>query len=176
MTSSEQIKAWIRQAEADLSAASAEAPGIAECHRRYWFQQSYEKSIKALALMKWTGVPDEREFAQNFLWKHSPLATISTGKTPLPKKLYLLQRELTAFMIKLDGSALLKKLDATTPTTNPDDVSYRYPFRYNNEYVPPAEYPDWDHYQGNHEGIRAGVARLINAVKAELRMSARSPK
>jgi hypothetical protein len=40
MATPEQVKAWIRQAEADLTAANVEAPGLAECHRRYWLQQS----------------------------------------------------------------------------------------------------------------------------------------
>src|SRR5262245_30106391 len=63
MATPKQVKTWIEQARADLVASRAEAGGIRECHRRYWIQQSYEKSIKAYALMRWTGTAlDEAEF------------------------------------------------------------------------------------------------------------------
>ena len=38
--------AWLRQAHADLRAARTES-GLVECHRRYLYQQAYEKAIKA---------------------------------------------------------------------------------------------------------------------------------
>lgn len=38
-----QVKAWIAQAKADFEAAKA-GP-MTECYQRYWYQQSYEKTI-----------------------------------------------------------------------------------------------------------------------------------
>ena len=44
----EELKAWLRQARADLNAGRSQ--GGDECHRRYWLQQASEKGIKALGL------------------------------------------------------------------------------------------------------------------------------
>ena len=75
MATSTQVRTWIEQAHADLAATQVEDAGLRECHRRYWIQQSYEKAIKAYALMRWTGGPnDDAQFARLFLLQHSPLA------------------------------------------------------------------------------------------------------
>jgi hypothetical protein len=130
MTEPKQVRSWIEQAEADLAAARTRGDGIAECHRRYWLQQSYEKAIKALALMKWTGGPrDETEFSKQFLLQHSPLTKVGATPTPLSKALRLLARELDAHVRRLDNGGILRQIDATTPTIDPAEVSYRYPFR-----------------------------------------------
>jgi hypothetical protein len=42
-----QVKVWLIQARADLTAADATCQDLAECHRRYLIQQAYEKAIKA---------------------------------------------------------------------------------------------------------------------------------
>lgn len=47
------LKAWLRQARADLDAGRSQ--GGDECHRRYWLQQASEKGIKALGLAMWNG-------------------------------------------------------------------------------------------------------------------------
>ena len=49
----ERLKAWLRQARADLEAGKLEA--APECHRRYWLQQACEKGIKALGQILWNG-------------------------------------------------------------------------------------------------------------------------
>lgn len=177
MVTRERVEAWVEQAEADLQAATAESSSLRECHRRYWLQQSYEKSIKAYALMRWKGTPaDEREFTKVFLLQHSPLKAMSDVSTPLSKATHLLRREVEAFVRSLDNAALLLKIDDTTPRNDPTEVSYRYPFLRDGSYVPLASFDGWDAYQGNAQGARAAVERLLRAVKGELRTFARAPR
>ncbi|MEZ4301864.1 MAG: hypothetical protein R3B70_43420 [Polyangiaceae bacterium] len=150
---------------------------MGECHRRYWIQQSYEKTIKAYALMRWGGAPaDEPEFARLFLLQHSPLKTVGLATTPLSKGLRLLRREVEAFVRGLDNADLLLRIDATTPRNDPNEVSYRYPFLVDGDFVAPVAYSEWDAYQGNVAGALAAVERLLAAVKDELRIFARTPK
>jgi hypothetical protein len=177
MATSKQVKTWIQQAEADLDAARVEDARLGECHRRYWIQQSYEKAIKAYALMRWTGAAvDEPQFARLFLLQHSPLKTVTEATTPLSKPLHLLAREVETFVRRLDNHDLLLKIDATTPRNEPAEVSYRYPFLVDDEYRAPVFYREWDAYQGNFAGAQAAVGRLLSAVKDELKIFARSPK
>ena len=158
MAQPDEIECWLTQAEADLRSGDAEHPEIAECHRRYWIQQSCEKAIKAYALIRWTGSQaEEKQFAQLFLLCHSPLKSVATAKTPLSKALHVLAREVEVFVRGLDNHDLLLKIDATTPTASPDEVSYRYPFRVGNKLKPPSEFDEWDTYQGNHGGAVAAV-------------------
>jgi hypothetical protein len=177
MVTPRQVRSWIDQAEADLAAAKAHGEGISECHRRYWLQQSYEKAIKALALMKWTGGPaDDADFARHFLLQHSPLKRVGMSPTPLSKALRLLARELDAHVRRLDNSAVLLRIDATTPTSNPAEVSYRYPFQRDGEFLAPSSFGEWDLYQGNFQAAESGVRRLIRGVNDELKVFARTPK
>lgn len=177
MATPTQVKAWIEQADADLIAARVDDGGLRECHRRYWVQQSYEKAIKAYALMRWTGGPTEAaQFAHLFLLQHSPLKTVAQANTPLSKPLHLLARDVEAFVRHLDNADLLLKIDATTPRSDPTEVSYRYPFLVDGDYKAPISYDDWDAYQGNALGAQAAVTRLLGAVKDELRIFARRPK
>ena len=68
----ELLKAWLRQANADLQAGCDERS--VECHRRYWLQQACEKGIKALGMMHWSGpAADEGLLRAHFLHNHSPL-------------------------------------------------------------------------------------------------------
>lgn len=177
MATPRQVRSWIDQAEADLAAARVEAVGIAECHRRYWLQQSYEKAIKALALMKWTGgAADEAEFARQFLLQHSPLKKVGTTPTPLSKALRALARVLDAQVHGMDNGNILLRIDATTPTSDPVEVSYRYPFLRDGQFLPPASFDDWDLYQGNFMAAESAVRRLIGVVKDELKLFALTPK
>lgn len=177
MATPKQVRAWLEQAEADLQASRAEGDGTKDCHRRYWIQQAYEKTIKAYALMRWQGnAEEEAEFNRLFLLQHSPLKVVSTAVTPLSKALHLLARDVEAFVRGLDNSALLVKIDATTPRNDPAEISYRYPFLVDGNYVAPAGYDGWDSYQGDAVGARAAVSRLISTVRDELRVFARAPK
>jgi hypothetical protein len=165
----ERLKAWLRQARADLDAGRSQ--GGDECHRRYWLQQASEKGIKALGLAMWNGpTADEGVFRAFFLHKHSPLKQLAAeaGKNPLlPKSLWLLLRQIDAELTGLDGAGLLRQVDGTTPTTDPTDVSYRYPFRDANGLdVAPRDWTtaDWDAYQGNAAGVAAAIDRFLRAV------------
>jgi hypothetical protein len=164
----ERLRAWIRQAQADLHAGRAEDG--AECHRRYWLQQACEKGIKALGLLLWRGTPaDEGLFRHRFLHKHSPLDQLAKEvreDAAVPKSLRFLLREIEAELSRLDGAGLLRRVDGTTPTTDPVDVSYRYPFRANGLDVAPCDWrsADWDSYQGNAIGIAAAIDRFLKAV------------
>jgi hypothetical protein len=166
----ERLRAWIRQARADLDAARL--PNGAECHRRYWLQQACEKGIKALGLILWRGaVADEAGFQRFFLHHHSPLKQLrdEIGADPASaKSLRLLLRQLDAELQNLDGEGLLRKVDATTPTTDPADASYRYPFRDSaGQEMAPVDWQtaDWDAYQGNFDGVTASIGRFLRSVE-----------
>jgi hypothetical protein len=179
MATPKQVRTWIQQAEADLRAARVDASDLRPCHQRYWLQQSYEKAIKAYALMRWNGdVNQEPQFNRLFLLQHSPIKTVTETDTPLSKSLHLLRREVQSFIQgDLAGvAASLLKIDATTPRHDPEEVSYRYPFLEDGEYVAPAVYEGWDGYQGNLLSASGAVERLLQAVKDELKLFSRKPK
>jgi hypothetical protein len=177
MATPKQVRTWIEQAEADLTAAGEDAAGLRECHRRYWIQQSYEKAIKAYALMRWSGTAaDDTEFARLFLLQHSPLKAVVDANAPLSKPLRLLAREVESFVRGLDNADMLLKIDATTPRNDPAQISYRYPFIEAGDYVAPASFEGWDAYQGNVAGACAAVGRLLGAVRKELKIFVRRPK
>ena len=152
--------------------------GGEECHRRYWLQQACEKGIKALGLILWRGpASDEGVFRASFLHKHSPLKQLKSDPL-LPKSLRLLLRALETELERLDGAGLLLKVDATTPRTDPTEVSYRYPFvDATGRDVAPVDWTsaDWDAYQGNIAGLVASVDRFLRAVENR-RQRARGPK
>ena len=170
MVADERLKAWLRQARADLEAGRGE--GGEECHRRYWLQQACEKGIKALGLVLWNGpATDDGFFRGSFLHKHSPLKQLATeleGDSALPKSLRLLLRQIDVELGRLDGGGLLRRVDGTTPTTDPTEVSYRYPFRDSRgRAVAPQDWSatDWDVYQGNAAGVAAAIERFLRAVE-----------
>lgn len=177
MPTSRRVKTWVEQAEADLRASRATHESLGECHCRYWIQQSYEKAIKAYAIMRWSGTAaDDVEFTRLFLLQHSPLRTINTANAPLSKPLHLLRRDVIGFVRGLDNGEILLQIDATTPRNDPAEVSYRYPFVFNGADVAPVSFDGWDSYQGNIAAVQAAVRRLLSAVKAELSVFARTPK
>lgn len=172
-----QVKAWLDQATADLRAAQAKDDAIAECHRRYWFQQSCEKAIKALGLLRWADTNDPAlttELTAVFLKQHAPYDTLQSS-APKSKAIKALQREIDSFLRQLDNFALLKKLDATRPYFNPSEVSYRYPFIQDGSYVAPCDFEGWDGYQGNTMGVESAVGKLLKAVRAEYATVRRGP-
>ena len=82
----------------------------------------------------------------------------------LPKSLRLLLRQLDAELGQLDGESLLRKVDSTTPTTDPTEVSYRYPFRDAvGRHVAPLDWTarEWGAYQGNFAGVVAAIERFL---------------
>ncbi len=175
----ERLKAWLRQARADLEAARGN--GGEECHRRYWIQQACEKGIKALGLVLWNGPPaHDGVFRGYFLHKHSPLKELATELNKdlaLPKSLRLLLRQLEVELNQLDGAGLLRKVENTTTTTKLSDVSYRYPFLdAGGKDVAPRDWTttDWDAYQGNAAGVIAAIERFLRAVENR-RQRSRSP-
>jgi len=175
----ELLKAWLRQAHADLQAGRSE--GSAECHRRYWLQQACEKSIKALGMMLWNGpAADEGLFRAHFLHSHSPLQRLEAdvGADPaLPRSLQRLLRQIETELSALDGDGLLRRVDGTTPTTDPTGVSYRYPFHdaAKGEDVAPTDWTatEWDAYQGNATGAIAAIERFLRAVENRRKRGAR---
>ena len=171
------VECWIRQAEEDLKAAKADAEGISENHRRYWFQQSYEKAVKALGLLKYLAGPQEGKLINDlFLHRHDPLLRLEQEEvSQLPRGLRLLRRELIAFVDRQDQSAFLRKIDATTATTDINEVSYRYPFLKDGVPTYPSQYAEWDAYQGGSMAVRSSVERLIRSVRDEFRIAKRRP-
>ena len=164
----------LRQASADLRAGGAQNADTAECHRRYWLQQACEKGIKALGTLIWNG-PDQDEslFRKLFLHQHSPLANLTLEAGKAPKSIRLLLRQVQSELSAIDGSGLLMKVDATTPSTALGTVSYRYPFQDpadTSRLIPPCDYPDWDAYQGNDVGVSSAVERLLRSVRNRVRL------
>lgn len=164
------LRAWIRQAQADLVAGRAE--GVEPCHRRYWLQQSYEKGIKALGLILWQGhANEEGQLRRHFLGRHSPLKVLSreaANDPNVPRSLRLLLRQLQTELGTLDGAGVLKRVDENEATMNPTDVSYRYPFQdAAGSHVAPADWTEanWDAYQGSAMGVVAAVTRFLGIVE-----------
>lgn len=176
MATPKQVEQWLRQAEEDLKAAEADADGISQNHRRYWLQQSYEKAIKAWGLMKWRyNADDEGQFHHVFLRRHSPFLFIDNTNAPLPKSIHLLQREARVFVNGFAYSAVLIKIDATTPEFDETKVSYRYPFLVEDELVAPYAYEGWEAYQGEWAEVRRSVRSFIREVRGELAIFRRAP-
>jgi len=149
---------------------SAVPPCSFDAHR--FRGRACEKGIKALGQILWKGSPaDDGRFRQHFLHRHSPLKQLSqevAADAGLPKSLRLLLRQLDAELGELDGAGLLRKVDSTTPTTDPTDASYRYPFRGPaGEEVAPVDWSsaDWDRYQGNSVGVAAAIDRFLRTVE-----------
>jgi hypothetical protein len=85
--------------------------------------------------------------------------------------------QLDAELNQLDGNGVLRKVDATTPTTDPTDTSYRYPFLdATGKDIAPVDWnaQDWDVFQGNALGVSAAVARLLDKL-GNRRKAGRSP-
>ena len=165
----ERLRAWIRQARADLGAAQCDAGE--ECHRRYWLQQACEKCIKALGIILWSDrTSDEGHFRGSFLNKHSPLQQLSkdvASDPALPSSLRMLLRQIDSELSEIDGGALIRQVDATTPTLDPTRTSYRYPFQDEGKDVAPADWTTskWDAYQGNVAGVVAAIERFLRAIE-----------
>lgn len=180
-----QADIWIAQARADLEASRANM--VYECHKRYWLQQACEKGIKALGIVIWRHEPPlDGLFRRYFLHKHSPIAQLKRDLNDNPnpdlvthsRRFTLLMNQIETELRKLDGGPLLLKVDSTTPTTNPTDVSYRYPFRDSaNNLVAPRDWKtaDWDAYQGNTVGVNQAIERLLHSVENLYRVSRRAP-
>jgi hypothetical protein len=162
------IKSWLRQADEDLKAGQAAAGDASECHRRYWLQQACEKGIKALGIILWPNSIDDGNFKNNFLHKHSPLKSLSENLKK-DKSLFGLVRQIETEINKLEGRDMIRKVDATTPTTDLTDISYRYPFIDNSgNIVAPVDYPDWDSYQGNAMGVANSIEKFLAKVRNRL--------
>ena len=169
MITPRQVEQWLLQAESDLQAAESLTDGVSESHSRYWLQQSYEKAMKAWGLMNWPfNADDEGQFHHVFLRRHSPFLFIDGTTAPLPKSIYLLQRDARVFVSTLPYRNLLMRLDATTPDSDETKVSYRYPFISNGEHIAPCDYEDWDTYQGEQGEVRRSVRSFIKEVRSDL--------
>ena len=179
---------WLRQAKADAAASRVKGQ-LAECHRRYLLQQAYEKGVKALALACLTKKQgNKKQFASAlgdcFLHHHTPFTVFSTkvdaewaeelrqayGRDweTLLKGLKVLRTEVAKR--RQNGAdaktiAAWKKIDGTRPIKAVNAVSYRYPFvdpaQKFPEGVSPADWSDWNSYQGVDVVARGAVAELL---------------
>lgn len=174
MADSPELKAWLRQARADLNACiGAGQDALAECHRRYLLQQACEKGMKALGLVLWDErAADVATFNRFFLHRHDPLSRLR-AQEGLPRSLWALLRQIDAELGTIDNARLLRQVDATSPSTDPADVSYRYPFvdDQTGVVVAPADVQTdrWDAYQGNEMGVSRAVGRLLDRVEGRIR-------
>ncbi len=186
-----QPNVWLEQAKSDEKASAAKQ--LNECHRRYFMQQAYEKSVKALGLAILTrNQKSDKPFASvlgdYFLNHHTPLTVLSESVTDdakndikkrYPKKHEKLIKQLTTFRIQLKRRMLdkvdakvegiWKKIDATRPSKNSSKVSYRYPFLDGAIEIAPCAYNKWDAYQGSRTDVENAIKELFmragNAVK-----------
>lgn len=162
------VKAYLRQARADLDAVG-QMPS--ECHRRYFLQQACEKGTKALGLILWRGA-DTASFNRYFLHRHDPLTRLGE-QAGLPHSLRMLLSAVKSEFLGIDNAGLLLRVDGTSPSTNPTDVSYRYPFvdTATGERVAPVDWrtSDWDAYQGNEVGVIRAVKRLLDTVERRVK-------
>ena len=124
------VKSWLQQAAVDLKAGKAVSDNVSECHRRYWLQQACEKCIKAFGILLWDENIDDSNFKNSFLTKHSPLKNLRERlvNKELSNQLFTLNRHINSEINSLEGKDILLKIDATTPTTDVHNISYRSPF------------------------------------------------
>ncbi|MBX3181657.1 MAG: hypothetical protein KIT72_12680 [Polyangiaceae bacterium] len=169
---SDELKAWLRQARADLEASRQTV--LAECHRRYLLQQAYEKGVKALGLRLWRGSLADADFRRLFLHRHDPLSRLQ-AEADLAKALRIFLRQINSELSTLDNAGLLLRVDGTSPTTNRSDVSYRYPFidSQTGSVIAPVDIStdDWDAYQGNEMGVARAIERFLKRVESLIRRS-----
>lgn len=176
MADKTELIAWLRQARADLDACVGTGrDALAECHRRYLLQQACEKGMKALGLVLWDErTADVASFHQFFLRRHDPFSRLR-AQEGLPRSLWALLRQIDAELGTIDNAALLRQVDGTSPSTDPTDVSYRYPFVHSQtgSVVAPVDVPtdQWDVYQGNEMGVSRAVGRLLDRVEGRIRRS-----
>lgn len=181
---------WLRQARSDFDAARVNEERILECHRRYWFQQSYEKAIKAIAIASISDADEEflQAFQDYFLRHHAPVFSFKLktrewegveeelrGKFPktwesISNRLRLLRRSLEQLETKLTQRSTLQQIETTTPSLSPNDVSYRYPFfeqaNRPETAIAPADFRGWAAYQGDEQRVTEAIQELLDCARA----------
>jgi hypothetical protein len=186
---------WLRQARLDFRAAQVAHDGILDCHRRYWFQQSYEKAIKAFAIAAISDADDQflQVFQDYFLRHHSPVfffglksqawddvelelrKRFPNSWESVLRQLRLLRRSLEQFEKTLKNWSTLQRIDATMPSLSPNVVSYRYPFfeRANRPEtaIAPADFKGWAVYQGDESTVNQAIQELFDRVGERVQLS-----
>ncbi|HEX7601229.1 MAG TPA: hypothetical protein VF316_06470 [Polyangiaceae bacterium] len=186
---------WLRQAKAD-EAASRATGALAECHRRYFLQQAYEKAVKALALACLTRKQSKDKqlssaLGEHFLHHHTPWTVFSTkddaawadelrlaygahGPTLLRELKLLRQQVAVRMQDRADGRVVdaWKQIDGTRPRKAVDAVSYRYPFvdDAHVDGVAPKDWNGWSEYQGKEDVVRDAVAQLLRRAGDQVRI------
>jgi len=166
MSDIKRADAFLRQANADQAASLAS--GIPEFVARYLLQQACEKALKAFGYAKYTGRPgDGAQIDAYFFNRHDPIAKISSAEV-LPNGVHLLRRELARFLAEFPERVALERIDATTPSTNMNAVSYRYPFMVDGAWTTPEEFTGWTPYQGGLGQVRTATKKLLARVHDEV--------
>jgi HEPN domain-containing protein len=172
--------AWLTQARADLKAATTIAPTIAECHRRYWLQQTVEKALKAYAISL---LPDDLSQRENealtalLLRHHAPLSEMATwSKDEIVakwgirayKRLRFLKTYLNDLVANDAAGSSIRQVDDTKPSLSSKEVSYRYPFFRQDRLVAPVEWQEWAGYQGDETKLCRDIEAFIGTVGKQL--------
>lgn len=173
---------WLAQARSDI--AAARAVDLKDCHRRYLYQQAYEKALKAYLVARIV-TRDETDavmfiLRDTILGTHSPLGDYTDEETEdlntrLMRKygndwnrgailLRLSRRAAEVFVRSLAGASVLRKIDGTRPTKDARTPSYRYPFYDGTVPIAPCDWTGWDAYQGTAMEVDAAVQELIDGV------------
>lgn len=179
-------KFWLAQAREDFALVSkiGNAP---ECYSRYFLQQSYEKALKAYIISKLSGETRnvQKMLAETLLKTHSPLSDYShrdlSELESIFKKKYpaqwrrgisvlkLLRREALDLIRNDRQLRILEAVDATRPSLQVNKPSYRYPFFDGTQFVSPANWTQWDTYQGDSlKHIKSSIDVLIEKVKVQV--------
>ena len=163
--------AFLRQAKADFKVA--EFVGMPEFAARYFLQQSVEKALKAFGYAKFAGgVGGDRYIDDFFFRRHDPLQKLGAADLRrLSKNANLLRRAIVLFVESLPERTAIEKIDATSASHDPREISYRYPFQVDAVWTTPAEYGGWTAYQGGLPQVRTAVRKLLVAVADEIALT-----
>ena len=177
------VEAWVRQARADLRAGGSVSRSAVHCHGRYWLQQACEKGLKAMGLLLWdeknNPVAATRAFKANFSGNHSPLKKLDAhlARGGVDPSLTAFQRQLRTELNAIDPKKVLDRVDGTTPSQNPADPSYRYPFQDGLLLRAPMDWKakDWTGYQGHKRSVVVAITRLLERVEDLARRQGGAP-
>jgi hypothetical protein len=187
-------RTYLQQARADFRACQLQTSDFAECHRRYFLQQAFEKALKSFLLVK-LGVGNEDEQVEfllrdTILGSHSPLADFPPGADLAEleeqlvrrypkhwergiKLLKMLRREAAGLIERSGAGPVLRKIDGTRQSIRAQVPSYRYPFFEDRLEITPATWGAWDTYQGTWHTVVPAVHNLIETVALTVGTSGR---
>jgi hypothetical protein len=156
--------AFLEQAKSDEQASGS--TGLPEATARYLLQQACEKAIKAFGYCIYTERRgDKRHVDGIFFNRHDPVTALNeVAIADLPNGVRILRRALVEFLDAFSERATLDHIDATTPSLNPNAISYRYPFLLDGEWVAPSNFDRWNLTLPAIGQLRTAARKLVAEV------------